>query len=90
MSASLLHINTMPQPCIYMLFLESSTAYEQPFVQARSASALVSILSAVATRKFYCVQKERAAHLQLCQGHEPFVFIPHMCDVQSVRVVGER
>lgn len=81
-------INTMPQPGIHMLSLDSSTAYE-PFRQARSASALVSILSAVATRTFVS-KKERATHFQLCQGHERFVFIPCTCEVQSMCVVGDR
>lgn len=78
----------MPQPGIYMLYLDSFTMQE-PFRQARSANALVSILSARATCKFVS-KRERAPHFQLCQGHKPFVFIPCNFEVQSVCVVGDR
>ena len=77
MTASILHVNTVPRPGTYVLF-------EHPLrvsSQARSASAL-SISSAAATRK----SAERKEPLT-CSLHDkdagPFVFVPCMCDVQS-------
>lgn len=90
MTASLLHINTMPpQPGVYMPLLDSSTAYET-ICQARSASALVSILSAVATRKF--AKRKETLACSYVKDMSRFVLTPaRTCNVQSVRAwLGDR
>lgn len=90
MAASLLHINTMPLSGICMLFLDSSTAYE-PFSQARSASALHPILSAVATHKFVSVKKGKSCSLAvMSRTWAVCLHTMHVRCAVSVCVVGDR